>query len=692
MLQSWSQSSLPRMTASLRSSARPKAGRVALFLLAALLCPGTHAGVQDKDKKPEKEKKEKIEPWVEVRSAHFIVASDGGEKTARRFASQFEDLLRVFQATMPNSRVTTGIPVRILAAREGQSFARVVPEFPFDKRHPQPAGIFLSGPEKTYIALRANAEGHFPFEEIFRKYTHEVLQLSYRDLPPWLQEGYSNVYGNLSFNDRGVRLDRPDPNDLSILFESPLLPLDLVFHVDRDSGYYNSGSKDTVYFAESRVLVNFLIGDPQSSATKSLDGYITAVGGGADSLQAARRAFGDLNQLQARLESYIKQLNGAPVEISLPGGGDSGGPARTLSAAESEARIADFLALRGRNEDAEDKLEEALMMEPSLAEAEQSLGFLFLKRNELEDAQKHFERAAQLDPKDALNFYGEGQIAVIRGGHVGVPVDALASFEKTVALNPDFAPAWFNLAMIYSQRNETLQKALADAQQAARLRPGDADYQLQLAALLDRAGHGEEARKTAAHVEESASDRTTANKAGDLLARMSPPPPATASTANAPVKPSDSSLRIERKTEPEDKPSATASVSATAPATPKAAPTPAPPVPNAQPAPTSAPPLVAVPPPLLTVAHPYSMVGTITEVNCMGAPQIRITLKSQTIIMHLHADNLANVSIKFAGSDAAAKGVTCSSLRGRNARVSYLLVSEKPWDGEMQTMEFRSQP
>ena len=42
--------------------------------------------------------------------------------------------------------------------------------------------------------------------------------------------------------------------------------------------------------------------------------------------------------------------------------------------------MADFLALRGRSEDAEDKLEEALMTEPTLAEAEQSLGFLLLKK------------------------------------------------------------------------------------------------------------------------------------------------------------------------------------------------------------------------------------------------------------------------------------------------------------------------
>src|SRR6266849_1512008 len=95
---------------------RPRAILATVFLVAALVLPGARAADKDKDKKPEKEKKEKIEPWVEIRTAHFIVASDGGEKTARRFADEFETLYRVFQSTMPNSRVGTGVPIRILAA------------------------------------------------------------------------------------------------------------------------------------------------------------------------------------------------------------------------------------------------------------------------------------------------------------------------------------------------------------------------------------------------------------------------------------------------------------------------------------------------------------------------------------------------------------------------------------------------
>src|ERR1700722_5262691 len=493
-----------RMILSLRNPMRALAIAAALFLLAPLLCPAAYSADKDKDKKPEKEKKEKIEPWVEIRTAHFIVASDGGEKTARRFADEFETLLRVFQATMPNSRVSTGIPVRILVARDGQSFARMAPEFPFDKRHEQPPGLFFFGREKGYIGIRGNASGHYPFIEIFQSYAHEILKLSYRNLPPWLEEGYSTVYGSLTFNDRGVRLERPDPDDLSVLFESPLLPLDLVLHVDRSSPYYSPGNKQSVYFAESRVLLHFLITDTQFTGTKAMERYVTAVQSGTESLQAARDAFGDLNQLQTKLDAFVKQVSGPPAEIPVPGGSDSGGAPRTLSASEIEARTADFLALRGRSEDAQDKLEEALTNEPALAEAEQDLGFILLKNQDLDEAQKHLDRAVQLDPNDALNFYGQGLLAMAaaKGGSASVPVKAVEALEKCVALNPDFAPAWFNLAMIYSQHSETLAKALTDARHAATLAPGVSGYQSQVAALQDRISHPESAAAAGARVQD----------------------------------------------------------------------------------------------------------------------------------------------------------------------------------------------
>jgi hypothetical protein len=218
---------------------------------------------------------------------------------------------------------------------------------------------------------------------------------------------------------------------------------------------------------------------------------------------------------------------------------------------------------------------------------------------------------------------------------------------------------------------------LAAGQRAVSLLPGDSGYQLQVAALLNRLGRTDEARKAAADAQQSASDRDTEHKAGDLLAQMSKQrssssPGAGSGPMGPPApEPPDTSPRIERKTEPVQPP----------------------PIPVTEAEPTTMPAASEAPaPPLFSETRTYSMLGTITEVNCASAPQVQITLKSLTILMKLHAADLGKVPIKASGSDAPAKNVPCASLRGRSVRVLYSLVLDKEWDGEMQSVELRNQP
>ena len=651
---------------------------LALPLLAVVLCPVVHGADKDKDKEKKEDKKEKIETWVEVRTEHFVVASDGGEKTARHVADQFELLAHALQATMPNARLTRGIPIQILAAKDGPSFAKIFPEFPSDKRRPQPTGQFADGPDRTFIGIRTNVSGSTQYDDIYRAYSMMVLKRSYRNLPPWLEIGYSGVYADLILSDREARLSRLEPDDMSTLFESPLLPLDLILKVDRDSPYYAAAGKTTVYSAESRALVHFLLTDPQFAGTKDMEQFISRVEGGADPLASARQVFGDLTQLQVSLEAYIKQTKSPPVQITTEGGSDSSGAAKTLSAAEAEARMGAFEAARGRRGDARDRLEEALKDEPSIAEAEQSLGFLSMQTNDLEEADQHFTRAMALDANDAMNYYGRGLVAMARGGGVGVPVGAVVAFEKTIALNPDFAPAWFNLATIYALRDDTLQKALTDAQRAASLEPGESSYQRQMVALLNREGQIADEHKAVAAPQPTPSnshasaDTASASRQIPQPQASSPSSAPSGSTSGAPSASSSTSTagrigstRIERKTEPGD---STPALSTTVPRTEPAAP----------------------PPPIEpTETRVYSMVGTITDVDCTGAPQIQITLKSQMIVMKLHADNFSQVTVKSAGSMRANQEHRLRE-HARTQRESELLAcfQAKPGMGK-QIVEFR---
>ncbi len=315
-------------------------------------------------------------------------------------------------------------------------------------------------------------------------------------------------------------------------------------------------------------------------------------------------------------------------------------------------------------DDAQGDLEEAITTEPSLAVAEQSLGFLLLKKRNLDDAETHFQQAVKLDPKDALNFYGLGLVEMAKSGISEQPAPAIKALEKAAELNPDLAETWYNLALIYSQKDETLQKALAASQHATSLAPGNTNYQLQLASIQNEMGNPEEARKTAAMVQGSTGDKNAAKKAADLVARASAPQPP------APAKANPEAVRV---TSPPPPP----------PPAPKAA------APKSES--TAAPaPAANQATPLFSEAKIYSMIGTITEVSCTSASEVQLTLKSLTILMKLHAADVAKLSVKSASTEIPSKISSCASLRGRSVRISYNLVLDKPWDGEMQELEFRN--
>ncbi len=491
------------------------------------------------------------------------------------------------------------------------------------------------------------------------------------------------------FTEKGLKIAPPDPEDLSKLYENPLLPIEVILQADRSSAYYNSGSKQTMYFAESRALVNYLMSDAQATREQSLSHFIAQVQGGAEPVKAARQAFGDLNQLQNNLDAFIKRLKPAPSDAFATESADSASAPRNLSPAELEARIAELEFARGRTDAAKDRVEHAIELDSSLAIAYETHGSILLRQSDLDDAEKDFQKAADLDPTSPLAHYDLAMVAKSRGGFVGVPLVAVQALEKAVSLDPDFADAWSELAAIYALRDETLKDALTAAQHAVSLAPGVQAYRDLVSEIQNDAKGGPRvARKSS----------TTAATSKPACARCMPPPPPSSTAASSttssdrprlesrteagdrpvpaatPSSTPSSQPRLERRTDPADQPAAVPV------ATPAAKPAEVPPPPTPAPVVDTAPPRI------------YSMTGTIAEVSCVEAPQLKITLKAQTIVMHLHADDMAHLTVKPATAIPTGRSGACASLRGRNARISYLLVSQKAWDAEIQTIEITATP
>jgi len=630
--------------------------------------------------------------WVEARTPHFIVMSDGGEGKARQIAAQFEQIRHVFAVTLPNATLDPPLPIEIFAAKDGKAFESLFPEFPVEKLRQQPQGVFISTPEKTFIGLRTNANGKFLYQDVYEQYASMILDLSYHSLPPWTKLGLADLLSSLEANENGARIGKADPDDLSSLWESPLLPLDIVCKADGASPYYTSSrDRRTTFSTESWALVHYLLVNPAVRDSHPLPQYISLVENGSDPLASARQLFGDLSALRERLGAYVKQAEFPQYDVP-PDAGRGDVSVRTLSAAEIGARAGDFDSYRGQNDEARSRLVDAEEADSHLAEAEEAFGYLMYKQHELDEAERRLVHAAELDPKNVLAYYYRGKLLLARvGANAFAPetLGATAAFEQAVSVRPGFSPAWAELSSLYADRPATLGRALQAAQHAASLEPGNVRYQYDLAFVLSRLGRTEDARKIALQIQNS-DDPEASRRVSELLTAGAQGPQSgratsssSAPAATTPPRSDPGPPHLEIKTPPDDSKSSHAPQVAQ-PTQPSAAPPAASSPVQEKTAPTAD--SHAASKPIV-----YSMIGKVTDVQCPNPPQLVLTLSANGFVMHLHTVDASRLDMHLEGSTSRTSVLPCTGLPGRTVRIIYSLTPGQPWDGEMSSIELRSQ-
>jgi len=118
----------------------------------------------------------------------------------------------------------------------------------------------------------------------------------------------------------------------------------------------------------------------------------------------------------------------------------------SLDGASAEARAALGAAYVTQNHDfsAQEQLEQAIKLNPDLADAHYNLGNVFLRYGVLEKAFNAYEKAAQLDPRDVRFANNLGHLMMQRDRNK----DAEVIFHRVIERNPYHAPATANLARI----------------------------------------------------------------------------------------------------------------------------------------------------------------------------------------------------------------------------------------------------
>ena len=479
---------------------RPYHNWVGSWLLISLFLGSASAVAASKD------------PWIEVRSPNFTVVSNAGEKEARKIADQFEQFREVFHSSFPKLRVDLGKPLTIFAVKNEDSLKVLLPGYWEVKGRVHPAGIYAPGEEQHFVAVRTNIESNNPYQVVYHEYTHAIMDLNFRGLPIWLGEGLAEFFANSTIHEKDVEIGGISPYHLQALQKERLIPIESLLMADAQSPYYNEQNRVSIFYSESWAIVHYLLLDPEARKRQLLSKFLSAWDARGDQLDAAEKAFGDLKSFSKAMETYARQQTFYVGKVSTSIHGDPKSySSRALSPAELDAERALFYVHTQRPNEAQAAVNEALRTDPSLPLAHEAQGLLAYSQKNFDVAESAFSRAIELHSASFFPYYFAAE-AQLRSG---LPTEeqapkTIAALEKTVMMNPQFAPAYAALSSIYSMHAETRDKAFADGRKAIELEPGNLSVATSYGFVLLNAGKIPDAKVLAARIQEAA--RTPAER------------------------------------------------------------------------------------------------------------------------------------------------------------------------------------
>lgn len=483
--------------------------------------------------------------WVEVKSPHFSVVTDAGEKRGREVAIRFEQMRSVYANLLTRSNVNLPIPLQIVAFRNTKEFRQVAPLW--NGKPVQLAGLFQGGSDRCFIMLDMSTED--PWKVVFHEYAHQLMNGTLStQLDPWFEEGFAEYFSSIEVDSRQARVGKIPDQTYEIVRQQGMMKVPDLFRVQHDSSTYNeSGDRRTVFYAESSMVVHYIY---DNNLMLKLAAYFDARYNKSASVEdAIQQAFGmSAASFDKAIRSYVTGGQYKYYAMKTPPDIETTGyMTRPLTSTDATAAVADIHAhSRDYREQAVREFEEVLKSDPNNAAACRGMGFVYLQRRDFDQAREYFQRAAKADPKDPRVHYYAGVLMNMRGFTDQSDSGAMVNELKTaITLDPNFADAYIQLA--YAQRRTgDIPGALASAKKAIDLNPRNVAYYFIVAEMYLQENKVDDALGIYRALTKS-SDPAMAARASDSVSRIERMqaemkeaairPPVTVASAGEPLSP-----------------------------------------------------------------------------------------------------------------------------------------------------------
>ena len=435
--------------------------------------------------------------WHEARVAGFVIVSDAGERPTRSLAARLWRWRNTFALIWPQADPGTK-PVVVLALKSMTTLCALLPSA-CTGRHVKPAGLFLRGLDRDYLALALDAESFGSSDVLGHEFAHVLLDRHVEPLPLWLDEGIAELVATGDVGQGGV--GAPNSAYLTLLQQERWLPLPSLLSMGVTSPAYRDESLAPIFYAEAWVLVHYLELADRGEQAWRLTAFIGLLARGVPDTDAAVQAFGNLSVLNRKLDDYVRSGRLQGTSAALPPLATPQNPAaRRLSAAEVALALGDFLGHTDSSDESMRLLERAGrdgLAAPSL----ERLSLVELRRKEFDAARRHADEALALDSTLVAAHYARGAAIVAQPMPPEKAIDAAErDLREALKLDDGFAPAYSLLGTLLTIRNQRPDEALALIRRAVSLDPSVVLYRVALAHGLLVAGESEEAEHIALRI------------------------------------------------------------------------------------------------------------------------------------------------------------------------------------------------
>jgi len=423
--------------------------------------------------------------WLEVRSPHFRVLTNGSVGDGRKVANEFEQMRHVFATRFHDDQLESGAPLTIVATTDEDTLRRLEPRF-WKETRGNVAGQFNDGWERKFAVVRLDTWGDDNAVVVYHEYTHSVLHKIFHWLPVWLDEGMAEFYGYTWFRSDRILIGAPSQRS-EILKERTLLPSAQMLEVTDSMKEYHDDDMVQLFYAEAWGMVHYMTFGPGMENGAKLNAFFKKLDEDEPQQQAFREVFGDPKAFDKLFQQYVRRMAFAAVGIEPDRGLDPKSFAeRKLTSAEVEYELGCFRIYAGEAAAGRTAMEKALTLDPKLVGAHEELAFLDFRDGKDEEAMKGWDEALSLDPDRWRSLFARTMVAAgpqLLNQSADRQRAVLVSLRRVNSLAPQFAPAYVEEALL-EWRIGVLQRAYADAHHAEMLEPWRAGYHILTGRIL----------------------------------------------------------------------------------------------------------------------------------------------------------------------------------------------------------------